>query len=167
MLTPKQNECLCFIKDYIERYSFAPTFDIIRNGLNLKSKSGVHRLVSALEERRFIRRLHGRTRAIDIIKEPEVYARRVDDNQKDIIAAFRKLGYSVRDTSRLGEGFPDICCGKAGRTYIFEIKDGKKPPSARKLTPAEQKFKNEWRGQYTVIESVDDVLAFDRGMKWA
>lgn len=89
-------------------------------------------------------------------------AHRVDDNQKEIIAAFRKLGYSVHDTSRQGEGFPDICCGKAGRTYIFEIKDGKKPPSARKLTPAEQKFKDGWRGQYTVIESVEDVLAFDR-----
>jgi hypothetical protein len=90
------------------------------------------------------------------------YARRVDDNQREIIAAFRRLGYSVHDTSRIGGGFPDLVLGLAGKCFTVEIKDGRKPPSARKLTTAEQTFKDGWRGQYDVIESVDGVLAFDK-----
>lgn len=86
-------------------------------------------------------------------------ARRVDANHAEIVAAFRQLGYSVADTSRLGNGFPDLVVAKAGRTVLVEVKDGAKPPSARKLTEDEQTFAGAWRGEYRVVESVDDVLA--------
>lgn len=83
----------------------------------------------------------------------------MDANHAEIVAAFRRLGYSVADTSRLGNGFPDLVVAKAGRTVLVEVKDGDKPPSARKLTTAEREFKATWKGEYRIVESVDDVLA--------
>lgn len=83
----------------------------------------------------------------------------MDANHAEIAAAFRQLGYSVADTSRLGSGFPDLVVAKAGRTVLVEVKDGAKPPSKRKLTKDEQTFADAWRGEYRVVESVDDVLA--------
>lgn len=85
---------------------------------------------------------------------------KVDDNQPDIVEAFRNFGFSVRHTHQLGGGFPDIVVGKHGKNYLIEIKDGSKPPSKQKLTADEEEFKNEWRGQYDVVASVDDVLNF-------
>jgi repressor LexA len=72
MLTAKQHELLTFIHDRLGRTGVSPSFDEMREALDLKSKSGVHRLISALEERRFIRRLPNRARALEIIKMPEV-----------------------------------------------------------------------------------------------
>lgn len=83
---------------------------------------------------------------------------KVDDNQKEIVAAARKLGCSVAITSQLGKGFPDLVIGLNGVNYLVEVKDSKKPPSARKLTDDEKKFKAAWYGQYDVIESIDDLL---------
>jgi repressor LexA len=72
MLTAKQHELLTFIHDRLGRTGVSPSFDEMREALDLKSKSGVHRLISALEERKFIRRLPNRARALEIIKMPEV-----------------------------------------------------------------------------------------------
>lgn len=85
-------------------------------------------------------------------------ARRVDSNHKDIIQALRALGCSVADTSRLGQGFPDAVVSRHGITALVEIKDGSKPPSARKLTPAEEQFRANWQGVYRVVESVPDAI---------
>ena len=68
MLTKKQLELLTFLKDHLKKNDVPPSFDEMKDALNLKSKSGIHRLVSALEERGFIRRLPNRARAIEIIK---------------------------------------------------------------------------------------------------
>ena len=68
MLTKKQLELLTFLKNHLNKNDVAPSFDEMKDALNLKSKSGIHRLVSALEERGFIRRLPNRARAIEIIK---------------------------------------------------------------------------------------------------
>ncbi len=87
-------------------------------------------------------------------------AKRTDANQKEIVSAFRDLGLSVLIMSDLGKGAPDIAVGFKGNTYLFEIKDGRKPPSARKLTPDELKFMQEWKGHYQVIASLDDVQNF-------
>lgn len=84
---------------------------------------------------------------------------RVDANQKEIVAAFRKLGCSVVITSGLRNGVPDICVGCNGWNVWIEIKDGNKPPSARKLTEDEQKWHGAWQGWVEVIESVDDAIA--------
>ena len=68
MLTKKQLELLTFLKNHLKKNDVSPSFDEMKDALNLKSKSGIHRLVSALEERGFIRRLPNRARAIEIIK---------------------------------------------------------------------------------------------------
>jgi len=74
MLTSKQQELLLFIRDRLGRDGISPSFDEMREALDLKSKSGVHRLISALEERGFIRRLANRARALEILKLPEASA---------------------------------------------------------------------------------------------
>jgi repressor LexA len=71
MLTAKQRELLLFIDDRLKEGGVSPSFDEMREALDLKSKSGVHRLISALEERGFIRRLPNRARALEVLKLPE------------------------------------------------------------------------------------------------
>jgi len=71
MLTSKQRELLLFIDKRLGENGISPSFDEMREALDLKSKSGVHRLISALEERGFIRRLPNRARALEIVKLPE------------------------------------------------------------------------------------------------
>jgi repressor LexA len=71
MLTRKQHELICFINDRLETTGVSPSFEEMKEALDLKSKSGVHRLISALEERGFIRRLPNRARALEVTKLPE------------------------------------------------------------------------------------------------
>ena len=71
MLTRKQHELVCFINDRLEETGISPSFEEMKEALDLKSKSGVHRLISALEERHFIRRLPNRARALEILRMPE------------------------------------------------------------------------------------------------
>ncbi|HEX8842235.1 MAG TPA: transcriptional repressor LexA [Sphingomicrobium sp.] len=71
MLTAKQRELLLFIDSRLKESGISPSFDEMREALDLKSKSGVHRLISALEERGFIRRLPNRARALEVMKMPE------------------------------------------------------------------------------------------------
>ncbi|HEV2043512.1 MAG TPA: transcriptional repressor LexA [Sphingomicrobium sp.] len=72
MLTVKQRELLLFIDHRLKATGVSPSFDEMREALELKSKSGVHRLISALEERAFIRRLPNRARALEVIRMPEM-----------------------------------------------------------------------------------------------
>ena len=72
MLTAKQHELLSFINHRLGETGISPSFDEMREALELKSKSGVHRLISALEERQFIRRLPNRARALEILKMPDL-----------------------------------------------------------------------------------------------
>jgi repressor LexA len=71
MLTRKQHELLTFIHSHIRQNGISPSFDEMKDALNLKSKSGIHRLITALEERSFIRRLPHRARALEVLKLPE------------------------------------------------------------------------------------------------
>jgi len=84
--------------------------------------------------------------------------KRKDANHREIISQLRQIGCSVFDTSNLGEGFPDIVVGFRGKNYLFEIKDGSKPPSQRKLREKQIKFLNDWRGEVYVIENLEDAL---------
>jgi len=72
MLTRKQHELLCFIHDRLAETGVSPSFEEMKDALDLKSKSGVHRLISALEERHFIRRLPNRARALEVVRMPEI-----------------------------------------------------------------------------------------------
>jgi len=71
MLTRKQHELIRFIQTRLEDTGVSPSFEEMKEALDLKSKSGVHRLISALEERGFIRRLPNRARALEVLRQPE------------------------------------------------------------------------------------------------
>ena len=71
MLTRKQHELLLFIHDHLRQNGVSPSFDEMKDALGLRSKSGIHRLITGLEERGFIRRLPHRARALEVIKLPE------------------------------------------------------------------------------------------------
>lgn len=90
-------------------------------------------------------------------------AAKVDDNQAEIVAALRGIGCSVQCLHSIGQGFPDILVGFNGLNLLFEIKDGKKPPSARRLTTDEIIWHDAWKGQVQVIDSIDHAL---RTVNW-
>jgi len=71
MLTAKQHELLHFIQQKLDTSGISPSFEEMKEALGLKSKSGIHRLISALEERGFLRRLPNRARALEVLKVPE------------------------------------------------------------------------------------------------
>ncbi|NJR78340.1 transcriptional repressor LexA [Sphingomonas corticis] len=71
MLTRKQHDLICFIQDRLSESGVSPSFEEMKEALSLKSKSGVHRLISALEERGYLRRLPNRARALEVLKVPE------------------------------------------------------------------------------------------------
>ena len=81
------------------------------------------------------------------------YAAKVDANQPDIVSALRQAGATVRHLHMVGRGCPDIMVGYCGNNYLIEIKNG-----YGKLTPAEQEFFNNWRGQTAVVNTVDQAL---------
>lgn len=83
---------------------------------------------------------------------------RVDDNQKEIVKAFRKLGWSVQVLSMVGKGCPDIVIGKNRFNLFVEIKDGSKSPSKRRLTPDQVVWHEEWQGLVFIVESIVDVI---------
>ena len=93
MLTRKQHELITFIQNRLEASGISPSFEEMKEALDLKSKSGVHRLISALEERGFIRRLPNRARALEVIKTPEgsvaKSAPRAAANANDSLAPLR------------------------------------------------------------------------------
>ena len=71
MLTPRQSDCWVFLAKYTEEHGYAPSFEEMANALNVVSKSNIHRLLEALEERGHIRRLRRRSRAIEILRLPK------------------------------------------------------------------------------------------------
>ena len=85
---------------------------------------------------------------------------RVDKNQADIVACFRKLGWYVKHVHDV-KAMCDIMILKHGRVVAVEIKDGRKPPSKRKLSPGEEQFRDAWvinGGEWWLVETLDDVL---------
>ena len=86
MLTFQQEKLLKFIIDYQKQNNFTPSFDEMKDGLDLKSKSGIHRIVSALEERGYIKKLNNRARAIEIIKNVNLIDTESGKNKNNIIS---------------------------------------------------------------------------------
>jgi repressor LexA len=108
MLTKKQHELICFINDRLAETGVSPSFEEMKEALDLKSKSGVHRLISALEERQFLRRLPNRARALEVLKVPE----RAEKGKKPAPANFRPLPEPANDVieiplhGRIAAGVP-------------------------------------------------------------
>lgn len=83
---------------------------------------------------------------------------RIDANQKAIVTALRQRGASVVSLAPIGKGVPDVLCAYRGTLYLLEIKDGKKAPSARPLTPDQQKFHMVWKDVTHTVLSVEEAL---------
>ncbi len=110
MLTRKQHELVCFINDRLTETGVSPSFEEMKEALDLKSKSGVHRLISALEERNFIRRLPNRARALEVLRMPERAQQRVAEPMAT--ANIRKIPEPANDVieiplhGRIAAGMP-------------------------------------------------------------
>ena len=85
-------------------------------------------------------------------------AAKVDANQREIVAALRAVGATVQPLHSVGQGCPDLLAGYRNVNLLLEVKDGAKPPSARKLTRDQSDWHAGWKGQACIVESVDDVL---------
>lgn len=83
---------------------------------------------------------------------------RVDSNQSEIVEALRAIGATVQTLHQVGGGVPDLLVGFRGVNILLEVKDGKKPPSARRLTEAEYSWHVDWRGQVAVVNNVDEAI---------
>lgn len=92
-------------------------------------------------------------------------AARVDSNQSEIVAAFRKMGCSVLIISQL-KNCADLVISNGPATVVVEVKDGTLPLSARKLTAGEERFRQEWKGAYCVVESLQDAADLVRVMSF-
>src|SRR6266852_2502944 len=108
MLTRKQFELLRFIHERVKEAGVPPSFDEMKDALDLRSKSGIHRLITALEERGFIRRLPNRARAIEVIKLPETVAHGLGNG--------RSRGFT-----------PSVIEGNLGRVRASSEEDGGRP----------------------------------------
>jgi len=117
MLTAKQQELLIFIQNRLEEGGVSPSFDEMKDALDLKSKSGIHRLISALEERGFIRRLPNRARALEVLKLPDGLHRTAETVQPPLsapapVSAPRELPAAANDVieiplhGRIAAGVP-------------------------------------------------------------
>jgi repressor LexA len=110
MLTRKQFELLRFIHERLTEAGVPPSFDEMKDALDLRSKSGIHRLITALEERGFIRRLPNRARAIEVIKLP--------DSVGHGLGSARSRGFT-----------PSVIEGDLGRVRTTSEEDGRQPVS--------------------------------------
>jgi len=83
-------------------------------------------------------------------------AAKVDDNHAAVVVALRKCGAFVQSLAATGNGCPDLLIGYQGKTLLLEIKDGKKPLSAQKLTPEQEQWHANWRGgRLAVVNSIE------------
>ncbi|WP_291075977.1 transcriptional repressor LexA [Hyphomonas sp.] len=114
MLTSKQKELLLFINERIQKTGVSPSFDEMKDALNLASKSGIHRLITALEERGFIRRLAHRARALEVLKLPEAVSSGAPRGRKEFKPALVSTGqpapapsaHTVPLIGRIAAGLP-------------------------------------------------------------
>ena len=106
MLTAKQHELLNFIHQRLSATGVSPSFDEMREALDLKSKSGVHRLISALEERQFIRRLPNRARALEVVKMPEIATLAPPSQPRPIVPAAANDTIEIPLHGRIAAGTP-------------------------------------------------------------
>lgn len=85
-------------------------------------------------------------------------AAKVDENQPEIVQALRKAGATVTPLHAVGSGCPDLLVGWKNSNLLVEVKDGAKPPSARKLTKDQQEWHATWAGQVVVVKDIDEAL---------
>lgn len=92
---------------------------------------------------------------------------RADENQYEIAKVVRQMGGTVEFLHQLGNGIPDLLIGFRGHNLIWEIKDGTKPRSQRKLTPDQEEWHANWKGNKQIIKSMEDAHDFLAKLKFA
>lgn len=85
-------------------------------------------------------------------------APRLDGNQHAIVDALQRVGASVQSLASVGDGCVDLLVGYRRLNFLLELKDPSKPPSKRKLTPAQEEWHARWRGQRAIVETADQAL---------
>lgn len=85
-------------------------------------------------------------------------AARTDRNHEDVVRALRAIGCSVQSLAALGKGVPDLLCARRNRMWLLEVKDGKKPPSERKLTQDQLDWIASWRAVVHVVTSPQEAI---------
>ena len=124
MLTIKQKELLDFVANYINKNNVCPSYDEIKIAMNLKSKSGIHRIVSALEERGFIKRLANRARAIEVLRESSIEFQKETNNEKKI-SIYGKIaaGTPIEAISNIIAtiNIPEHLATSKGEHYALEV----------------------------------------------
>jgi repressor LexA len=110
MLTRKQHDLLMFIHTRLQEAGVPPSFDEMKDALDLKSKSGIHRLITALEERGFIRRLPNRARALEILKLPESYASdaAIDTPEPQVTPSFKASAQMQSPIQAANDDLPEV-----------------------------------------------------------
>ncbi len=156
MLTRKQQELLLFIHDRLGKDGISPSFDEMKDALKLKSKSGIHRLISGLEERGFIRRLPHRARALEVTRlpTPPKVKEAVQKGVAEVKSAAQKLGVaSSRAARAVAEGLSPLpLLGRiAAGTAIEALRDHSRSIDV----PAHLLG----RGEHYVLEVAGDSMA--------
>lgn len=95
----------------------------------------------------------------DVWEESVRRAAKVDGNQHAIVRALRDCGCSVQSLAAVGAGVPDLLVGVRGENLLLEVKDGRKAPSRRGLTPAQEEWHAGWRGRVAVVSCAAEALA--------
>ena len=93
-------------------------------------------------------------------------AAKVDQNQDQVVSALRAAGAHVQSLAAVGKGVPDLLVKYQGTFYLIEVKDGRKPPSKRQLTPDQVKWHEEWKCAFLgVVENPEQALKFIGAIK--
>jgi len=121
MLTKKQKNLLLFINKKLRSTGVSPSYEEMKNSLNLKSKSGIHRLITALEERGFIKRLAHKARALEVIKLPETAS--ANDIYNSFSPSVIKGGLYDRDSKKNDGGLVPVLGSIAAGTPIEAIQN--------------------------------------------
>src|SRR6478752_590059 len=121
MLTRKQYELLRFINERLKEAGVPPSFDEMKDALDLRSKSGIHRLITALEERGFIRRLPNRARAIEVIKLPELSPGAGNSRRGFTPSVIEGNLGTGRGGAAMDDGEPPVMLG-SGEHYALEVR---------------------------------------------
>ena len=142
MLTKKQHELLLFLEERISQSGVTPSFEEMKNKVGLKSKSGIHRLISALEDRGFIKKLPFKARAIEIIKSPIIKSKS-SDHKPDTLD---KQVVELPVVGRIAAGLP-IEAIEAGENSLFV---------SRFLTKGSDSFILEIKGESMIDAGIND-----------
>ena len=142
MLTKKQHELLLFLEERISQSGVTPSFEEMKNKVGLKSKSGIHRLISALEDRGFIKKLPFKARAIEILKSPNIKPKPSDHKPDTLVKQVVELPV----VGRIAAGLP-IEAIEAGENSLFV---------SRFLTKGSDSFILEIKGESMIDAGIND-----------